>query len=363
MSASNPSSIEVQRSELSAVLGANAADAEVLGRAMQYRAGDVLAPRDWLLRRCRELDIPEQIIPSQPTPHAAYKRAMRRLVTSNPQIQDERTDRRYVYHEAVDDTLRVDLRLKDGDGNVKHLWADVFFPEELTGAEGGRWVDHRLGWFDYDVDGQSVRTRPDDDLPEALEALWADMAGRAMRLHKYMQEHHTGQDLRNMVYLGMVRNSPPEWPDIIPLIDRGGFYFVPEGGLTDIIDNMAVIFEEANQFKTGGSTMAIRTLEVMDTDDKNAWIQSRVESKLEKVVDDALDEAFDALEDGEETAAQIVDTMAERLEVEGRETADQYNALLQAKLDVEQILASEVAGLKADDRKELVEKAVEKADL
>lgn len=364
MTEESNSAIEVQRRELNAVLGADEDDElEVLGRAMQYRAGDVLVPRDWLLDRCHDLDIPERVIPSAPTPHSAYKRSQARLVTSNPQTSDTRTD---VFWERVPEVsrqLRVDIQLKAGSGNVNHLRASVFYPADVVGEEGGRWVDHELGTFDYDTDSQTITSRKDDDCPEALGDIWDRMKLRAGDLHARMQEHHTGDDLRHMVYLNMILNSPPDWPDIIPLIDQGGMYFVPEGELTDVIDRLAQIFDESNDFKTGGANMAIRTLEVVDSADKREWITERVEQTLEGLVDDVIEEAFERLDEGDDTADEIVETIVDRVEEEGGETANQYNGLLQAKLDVEAILASHATDVEDDEKQELIESAMDGVDL
>lgn len=358
------SKITVQRRELNAVLGAEEdEDQELLGRAMVYRAGDVLVPRDWLLQRCQDLDVPDLIIPDQTTPHSAYKRAMSRLVTSNPQNGDHRTDRRFVDYDGINQPLRTELELKDGDRNVNHLTADVFFPEDITGAAGGKWEHHDLGHFNYNTESQSVEAVVNEDAPKPLIGLFNEMTDRARRLQDRMQEHHTGHDLRHMIYLNMIFNSPPEWPNVIPLIDQGGLYFVPEGDLVDVIDSLAIIFREANdKFKVGGAEMAIRTMEVVDSDDKREWIRSRVEDSLEKMVDDVIDKAFETFEEGEETADEIVDTIVERIDAEG-DNAQQYNSLLQAKLDVESMLAQKATEADEPEKEEIVQRAMEQADL
>ena len=365
MTSENPSSqITVQRRELSGVLGASEEDdLEVLGRAMVYRAGDVLVPRDWLLGRCRDLNIPDRIIPSETTPHSAYKRAQAQLITSNPQNGDTRTDRRFVKVEGVNDALKVTLDLKDGDGNVNHLTADVFHPAELVGEEGGKWVHHDLGHFNYDKETQWTVAVKSNDCPEGLESLWDELQDRAKRLHDQMERSHTGSDLRHMIYLNMILNSPPEWPDIIPLIDQGGLYFVPEGELVDHIDSLATIFREANQqFKIGGAEMAIRTFEIVDSDEKREWVESRVRQSLEKMVDDVIDEAFSALDEGEETVDEIVDTVAERIGQEAH-GAEQYNDLLQAKLDIESMLANRASAVGDDEKQELIQQAMSQVEV
>lgn len=359
------SQISVQRSELSAVLGADEdEDFEVLGRAMAYGVGEVLVPRDWLIDRCRDLGIPERILPSQPRPHSAYKRAQARLVTSNPD-EGPRTDKRTIHVEAVDVPLNVDLSLKSGDGrsNINHLRADVFYPEVACGEEGGKYVTHEMGTFDYDTDTQTTVSRKSDDCPEALGDLWDELQVRSKRLHDKMMNHHTGDDLRHMVYLNMILNSPPDWPDIIALRDAGVFYFVPEGELVHVIESLAQLFAEIDErYKKGGSRVEIRTFEIVDSEDKREWISERVEDSLEELVDDVIDEAFESFDEGDETVDEIVSTVVERLG-EGGNTADQYNDLLQAKLDVEAMLASRADQVNDSEKEQLINKAMAKANL
>lgn len=363
MSESN-SNITVERRELTAAIGAGEdEDLELLGRAMIYGVGEVLVPRDWLLQRCRDLDVPERIVPTEPRPHSAYKRAQSRLVTSNTQNGKTRTDVRYASFPGFQEPFRVELDSKDGNGNVNHLTADVFFPAEVTGEEGGKWVHHDLGHFNYDTETQSTVAVKHDDCPEALEDLWAEMEKRARDLHQRMMEHHTGDDLRHMIYLEMILNSPPDWPSLIPLRDAGAVYFVPEGDLTEVLESLATIFSEVNtQFKQGGKDVEIRTLEIVDTDEKREWIEGRVEQSLEKLVDDVIDDAFEALEDGDDTVDDIVETVAEQLG-EGGDTAAQYNGLLQAKLDVEAMMANRAQEVEDDEKEELIENAMEAVDL
>lgn len=355
----------IERRELSAVMGGNTEDAEVLGRAMMYGVGEVLVPREWLLDRCEDLGVPERIRPNQPTPHSAYKRAQSRLVTSNTQNGDERTDRRYILFEGMGGgPFRVDLELKSGDGrtNINHLRADVFFPEEVVGVEGGNYVTHELGHFNYDKETQTTKAYKSDDIPGSLEGLWDEMVGRAMDLHERMQSFHTGDDLRHMVYLEMILNSPRDWPDIIPLRDAGAVYFVPEGPLTDVIDALSDIFSEVDErYKEGGKTVEIRTLPVVDDDERREWIENRVEKVMEEGIDDILEEAFGKLDEGEEID-DLVKMVAEELGGK-EETVERYNSLLQAQLKVEQYLEGFKAEIEDDDREELVQRVMEQANL
>lgn len=357
---------EIERRDLAAVVGKENGDAEVLGRAMMYGVGEVLVPRDWLLDECRSRGVPERILPTEPTPHSAYKRAQSRLVTSNTRNGRKRTDRRWVQMPEVEGgPFRVELELKSGDGrtNINHLRADVYFPEEVTGEEGGTWNTHELGHFNYDKETQTTKAVQSKDCPGGLQTLWDEMVARAETLHDEMQEMHTGDDLRHMVYLEMILNSPNDWPDIIPLRDAGAVYFVPEGPLTDVLEELSEVFTEVNQrFKQGGKDVEIRTLPVVDDEERREWVRQRVEKSLEEMVDDVLETAFEDLEEDEDTIEGLVETVAGELDGAGN-TANQYNNLLQAQLGVEKYLQNLKANIGDDEKEELVEGVIDRVDV
>lgn len=338
----------IQRRSLSGVLGAeDDEELEVLGRAMMYTVGEVQVPRDWLLQRCRDLGIPERLVPGEPSPYSAYTRAMSRLVSSKQS------------HKKVQGR-RVEITLHNSDGHVKHLQADVHFSQEEVGEAGGRWEHHDLGHFDYDADAQRLRSQKNDSIPDALVEVWEGFQARARHLFQEMQNSHTGDDIRHMVYLEMILNSPPDWPDIIKLRDGGSVYFVPEGPLTDVLESMATLFSEIGQkFKEGGKEVEIRTLEVVDSEDKRDWIESRVEAELDGLAEDVIDEAFEALDENEDWD-EIVDNALEQIDA-GDDMAQRYNQLLQAGLDLESKLEARKEELKGD-KEELVEGIVERMD-
>lgn len=343
------SGIEINRKKLSGVLGEDLEDAEVLGRAMMFTVGDVLVPHDWLVERCEELNIPTGIIPEEVWPSSAYKRAMARLLDHAGA------------HRLRAGGRRVELDLRRGDGNVRHLYASVFFSEEETEEEGGKYVTHKMGYFDYDGDTQSLNHHFDEDCPPALEDTWKRIVGMAQGLKSKMEDHHTGEDIRLMLYY--LRTRETDDLSIISLRDGGAVYFVPEGRLSEIVDRLAQLFHEIDvMYKKGGETMAIHTLEVIDTEEKREWVRGRVEKAMEDMVDDVIDEAFEALDDDEDsTADEIARSITNGLG--GTETAaDQYNQLLEAKLAVKEILKERAEGLDDEKKKEAIETVLKQTD-
>lgn len=327
--------------------GESEEDIELLGRLMIYTVGEVYVPREWLLEKCEELGVPERLIPSEVTPHSAYKRAMGELFDDPA---------RRVRYDVQDPAERVEFDLLDGDGNINHIRANVFFPEHAIGEEGGRWDTHELGTFGYDADSQRLVATPADDTPEALEGSWERIVGQARDLMELMQDRHNETDIRHMAYYLRLRYTD----SIVPMRDGGAVYFVPEGELADIVDSLQELYREIDRkFKSGGS-MAIRQVEVLDGEDKREWVRSRVEQSLDRMVEKALDEAFGKL-DEDDTAEEIVAEALDRIQ-DAEDTADRYNDLLEAQLAVEELLKERVEEL-TDEKGDLAQKIVKQSSL
>lgn len=341
------SGIKLGKTELSAALGGgfDSEDVELLGRAVTFDVGEVMVPRDWLLEQCDELRIPDQLVPSEIWPSSAYKRGMARLV------QSARKDGRPHFKAE-----KVEFDVKHGNGNVQHLWMSVFFPHI---EDGGKWVNHRLGHFDYDPDDQRMKSVMDPEIEGApeLEKAWEHYEKRARALMENMKEHHTGEDLRLMFYYLRVKYTQT----IVPLREGGAFYFVPES-LSHIINALGILYRRAGQFKSGGTKMNLRTIEVIDTDEKREWIRERVEAALDDMVDDVLEEAFEAADEGEETADEIAREMMNGLSG-AIETAEQYNDLLEAKLAVQELLENRMKSVDDEKKEKIVKRVLSQSTL
>lgn len=338
------SNIQIGTSDLTAALGASDdEDLELLGRGMMYTVGDVVVPREWLLEQADELDIPERLLPTETTPHSAFKRAMDYLTRDG-------YDARAV--DAGGTTVRVEFRVKKTDGKTRHLIADAHFGD--VAEDGGVWRHYDLGAFHYDVEAQGMVARKDEDCPVILNERWEKFVGRAHNLFRQMEQSHTGNDIRNIAY-----SLRYKWTDsILPLRDAGAVYFVPEGELTEIVNSIATLYDRINEeFKEDGKDVEIRTFEVVDTDDKREWVRHRVEKNLESVVDSAFEDAFDALKNDEETVDEIVEVVAGELDA-ATNTADNYNDLLQSRLSVERVLTDKLDAVDDNDKEDIIQRVL-----
>jgi hypothetical protein len=341
------SNIEMETKSLATlggVDGETAEEVQVLGYATISTIGDAEIPRDWLVQRADELGLPEYLMPGEPRPSSAYKRAVRRLL-------DGGMSRQYV------DGREVNLELRNpdhADPNVRIVEAAVHFAEDETGTEGGEYSHHQLGILDYDVDTQDFRAvkKLDSDAQahDKLLPLWKQVTNRMNDLFDRMQTHNLGEDIRDKT---LYRLRTRYTNTTVSLRDGGGVYFFPVE-MADIVESLATLLKEVNrEFKKGGRTMGLQTMPVFDQDSQREWIESRVEQELEQTVDSVIDAAFEELEEGE-TASDIVQVAVEELG-DAFETAEQYNQLLEAELSIESFVRERMDSVKEQQKEEILE--------
>ncbi|MFB6282576.1 MAG: DUF6744 family protein [Halobacteria archaeon] len=333
-------------------------EAEILGYGVMYTAGGdwkLMVPRDWLMRKVEELNIPRWVAPSAPRPSSAYKRALKRL-------REEGLNEISITAPRLDNQVKaphpVRFHLNDGDSHkVKHLYAEVFFDEDECKEDEGKWIQHHLGYFDYDADSQSPVTYKDNGLSEEdlLYEQWRRVADGVDDMFEEMKTTHIGHDIRKMMYY----STRDYTESVIKLRDGGAVYFFPSG-LIDFIDKMSELYDMIDEkWKVGGQAMAIRSFPIFESD--SDWIEERVQQSLEDAVDDALDEAFSEFDEGE-TAEKTVRIIKENLSVDA-ETAERYNELLEAQLDIEEMLEEFKHSIDDEDKKDIIERAVSQADV
>jgi len=172
-----------RREKLSAILDEDVEEIEVLGYMTMYSVGEVLIERDWLLAECEDIDIPEELIPRQPTPNMGYRRAVNRMFQN---MDDE-------YQEVLGYTVQLAFIKPKGEGRGpgRHLRASVFYPEDEVDVDGGDWEHHTLGYVSFDnaTNGLVYRKNPtpgedvefeeemqmDNKCPQTLVPLWDEL--------------------------------------------------------------------------------------------------------------------------------------------------------------------------------------------
>lgn len=348
------SDIEPERQRLADVTGQDPTNQDILGYGVIYTVGaefNVLVPRDWLLETMDELGIPQWLAPSEVRPHYAYDRAIKRMKQSwidDYSVRLPRWD-----NPDTSDYHRVTVDLKEGDGQrVWHVRAEVFYPEEESLEEGGVWERHDLGQIHYSSSYESVMLERNDNLPDdsPLYEVWKDVANTAISMHDEMMELHVAHDIRMIMY-GAIRDYTNS---VIKL--RRSVYLFP-AGMGEFVDSMAELYNRINEnFKLTGEPVAIRTFEVLDTAEKREWIEHQVREELEEHIESVVQEGLERFDEGE-AASEVVKIIRDRLSGTD-ETAELYNTLLEAEIQIEESLERMKLQVGEDDKRDIVEKVM-----
>lgn len=351
------SDIDVEVEQLSDQYG-DSFEGEVLGYGVMYSVGadfNCLVPHDWLMEQVDMRGIPEDICPTETLPHHAYKRAIKRMREAwgkERAVTMERKDE----HDPSEH--KVEIELKEGDGSyVWHVVANVFYEEDESGMDGGEWESTNLGYFIYNSEQEAFKAHrhEEGDTSSPLQVVWEDAKMTGDRYFEEMKTHHTSTDVRAMMWKAI--NTYTE--TTIKL--RRSVYLFP-AGMGKFIEKMSKLYKAINnEFKERGEPMAIRSFEVLNTDEKQDWIQQKVEDTLEDSLNSLLDTAFESLEEGE-TSEEVVQTVLDNLE-ESDSTAETYSSLLEAEISVEEILKEKKREIADQEREEMVENVIDQIDV
>lgn len=350
------SSIEPEKRELKDAVGSS--NPEILGYGVMYTVGadwNCIVDHEWLKDKIQELGLPEYLTPRRPTPTSGYKRAIQLLRQNwleDYEIMAPRLDT------GEQEPHTVSVNLKEGDGQyIWHVRAEVFFTEEESKQEGGTWDQHDLGYFTFDPETESFYARQDENLDEEdhLYPVWADVSGAGRALFRRMQQTNNARDVRQMMRKIVTKYTS----NVIKL--RRSVYLFP-AGLEDVVESMSQLYAAIDdEWKDSGEPIAIRTFEVLDTDEKREWVKHRVQQTLEdnidKIVGSALEE-FDEGEAAESVVREIQDNIAE---TEG--TAEVYNGLLEAQISVEESLHEYKEDLADENKEDILERVLSQTSL
>ena len=348
------SNVEVNQVPLDAVSDADE-DTQVLGFAVMSTTGELVVPRDWLQEQWDEHNLPEDIFPSETWNSSAYKRAMFHLLDNG---RDETTAKTSAGRQEVS------LDVKDGSGNQRHVLANIWFDDDHPKAdsldidEGGEWRQTTLGVTNYDADEQDVRLTQRIDEEHPLAEVWDDVTERINSLFETHQVSHNGDDMRDVLY-DFVRY----YSDSIPLRDGGAVYFIPANE-KDTIEALAEIWDEMDEeFKLRGRRTEIQTIPVVSDSEREEMVERRATKVVREEIDRVLEDAFDDLEDPDDETPEdeIVGTIEDALGDHAR-TADVYNSLVDAKIEVREVLEDFASEVSNEARQDLIEETLKSLD-
>lgn len=318
-------------------------EGEIIGYGVMISVGydfNCRVPRRELIDRMVDMGLPQSLHPGPTSATHAYKRTMKWLREDWPSP-----------YEVQGRKVLIDLR--EGDSkDIWHVQGNVLFSEDETGVPGGRWVSHDLGYFSYDRPAKMIKSHSDDSMGDdhALWEVWKHVSDSARKIFEEMKQCKIGGDIRRMTKQIIRRN-----PSIIKL--RRAVYLFP-AHLIDLVERLAELFRWIDrEYKSTGEPMRIRTFEVLNTSDKQEWVEHRVRKTLKTQMDSILSSAFDEFDEGE-IAERVVEQIGQNLG-ETEETAETYNSLLRAEISVEEILEEQKEAIENGKKEEIVDQVAQ----
>lgn len=328
---------------------------EFLGHLVFSTTGEAEVPRQWLLEQWDNYNLPQSILPKEPSRWSAYRRAMRNLIdVENRDFEHYNNEYGYT-HQCK---FRLEKDQAKGSNNFL-LYVDTFWPEELIGEEGGNWQETKVMRFDFHSpeDGPGgLMTYEELGKEDAFYEEAYDMGGYARKLFKRYQSYHVEADLQKI--LQQMRNLRAN----AVAIRRSVYFFGAHHH--NMVEGVAAVWEEMNQFKETGEDMRVDYTPVVNLESQRELIENRVRDELEGTVDDIV---VQTLQEWEDDAEETADEMARQLKndlgnVGADETASEYNQILGIKLSIKDILKDKMNEF-SDKQQDVVERVLEQKEL
>lgn len=345
------SNVEISGENLAGFVGeeTDLEELEILGFATVSTVGgedSMLVPREWLIPRMEELDLPEFMQPNEPRPSSAFKRAMKErwmFETEEKQINDH----------------RVKFSLNKGENNTVHVMADVYISAEQIAAQNdipeeeaeGEWRTVTLGLVKYDEGHMMTVDKVEEEHPLAEE--WESLKERAHDLFEKMQNHHIGYDFQIITY-----HLRKHWTDSVPLRDGGSVAFIPNTPeVANALQGLNTLFEEIDQqYKTSGKHIEMNTIPMLNTDSQRALVERRAKEQVEEMAGKMVDAARESVREDmpvEDIAEEISSELSD-----ADEFATRYNSLLDAELSAQRLIEEWMTDFDQDLRDALTEAGI-----
>lgn len=332
--------------DLKAVVDAD----EALGYSVWYTIGGSFdgIPREWLLGRMEELDLPDWMAPNKVSQRSAWTRTRDFLVTPRNEtghVPSPSKERREV---------RFEVRNPDETRGVFHVvWSAYMTVDDLRAlgkddVTEGEYRSDTLGVFRWDAEENEPRAHSPVDKDDPLYSYFENFASRYYDMCESMQESHTGRDIQKML-----QRFTTHWTRTIKLRPGGAVYFVP-ATYEQKLDSLKTLVEELNRYKDHGKEVQLARVPVVDSDDQRKLVEQQARRWVENRVESELDDAMSRLQESEDKVVDdVIDAVEENLSGDEVESMTvQYNALLDTRLDVQDELESwlddGVAGVKED---------------
>lgn len=285
---------------------------ELLGWIVPFTIGnDFIVDRDWLETRASDLGLSQAMLPRPVTPRRAFTRAGKRL--------DDRYEQ-----ESSDDGVQVKLNKVAYEKRYEIEVHDRRPEDDFDGT--------LLGAVEFDTETDDLRMRANvSRAADEMWGLWEDVKGDFRDEWNLMQASNTGEDVR-----GMLRGFFKRRSTSVKFRAGGGVYFAPQA-TGDVVQRLDTLMDDIDrEWKKAGFPCEMDVIEVQDADDKRSMVEEKVRRDLERQVREYVQDALEELDEGE-VAQEVSDELETSLE-DVEDFAQQYNALLDAKMTVREYL-------------------------
>lgn len=339
-------------------------DVSIIGHIISYTIGsDFVVPRDWLKDRMEGLGLvieapggeTELMIPPKVTPKRAFNRTRDRIVD---EISATHPDFHGEGKREIEDRM-TQFASKKATNDQWHITAESYFTaDELNRAADGEPYDDgefrqtTLLVARYDKEHEALTVTPKVSEQDSLWPSYEVFEEKAYSMFEEMQYSHIGRDIQKMF-----NRFVNHWTDTIKVRDGGAVYFVPAGYDAEVRALKTLIEEINDTYKTRGRDCEVLRISVTDSDEERRQVKRKVRDHLEDQVETALDATFDALAEDDNLPEDVAGDLQDRLK-DLDSFADDYNALLSAKLSAQKVLRDKLRELDGQ-REEIVEQVLE----
>lgn len=326
--------VSIGTKDLTGVTDIDPDDAEILGHAVTYTIGDFEVPREWLMTQMDDLGLPEFMKFREPTDKRAYNRVRDRLVDV-----DNKFDKVDVQVDGK--TREAKVRTKKVDNDVFQIDVDVLFDaEDNEDADHGNWKNTTIGNVRFKRPEGAILTTPSIDPEDALWGVWEQYAKKAHDDHQYYKTVHLGDEFQTLM-----RRIVTHWTEGVKIRSAGAVYFVPARH-AETMEDLGTLFSAIDrEWKDSGSRLEVNSIPVISDEQRRAMVAERAEDELEERVEAAIETVEEEVSESDMNDDELVDDIVDVFEEELDEIdsfAAEYNALLQAELNVREVI---------DDRK------------
>ena len=323
--------VSIGTQDLTGVTDIDPEEAEILGHAVTYTVGDFEVPREWLMERMEDMGLPEFMKFRQPTDKRAYNRIRQRLVNVDngydeikATVEGETRKARVFTKKVTNESFQIDV--------------DVFYDSDAENEQAD-WRTTTIGYVNYKSEDGGVITRPDIREEDPLYEIWMKYAGEVHEARSYYKTVHLGKEFQKL--MGRVVKH---WTEGVKIRSAGAVYFVPARH-AETMEKLGRLFAEIDEkFKDSGSRLEVNTIPVLSDEQRQAMVAERAEEELEARVGEAIGTVEEEIEDSDtDDEEELVDELVDVFEGELEEIEDfttEYNALLEAKLSIREVIKS-----------------------